>query len=847
MKSAPTTLFVALALAAPHATAQQRALGGVLQPFDDVATGTHADAVEFNPAGLGFGDAFDLGYTFTSSSEDRPGQGHSLFLALGAIDPYHTGLGVQFLDPPGAQSSGPVKVSWGHALRLSEALSMGLAWHTFSSDEDPALDGIDTWDFGLQIRPWRWVAGGVAINDFNTPVLGGREAKEDRPSRDAATLSRSYSAAVALRPGTERLQMTGTMRLAEEGDDKLNFGGRVLFRLFGTFALVGRYDSTGTSAADRSHQVMVGIADVGHFGAGVFYFAPDFATPGERGGVSATVRMRSHTEPMPELLPRPLVVEVAVKSDAEYAPAPLFSTEPRTPFLDLLLTLRALERREEVTAVLLSFGDTDLGWAQAAELREAVGALRAAGKEVHAWLPVGDTRSFSVAAAADRIYTAPAGGLLLTGMRGELLYAGELFDRLGIKAQFVAVGDYKTAPELFTRKGPSRAARQVQDSLMDDIYDRVVGHIARGRGMTPQRARAMIDEGPYTANNAVDAGLVDEVVHYDEFDEVMRKAFGERVRFERAQELLDERDPRWGVLPAVGVLYAIGNITDGRSVVNPFTGAASTGAQTFIEAARALRLDSSVRSVVLRIDSPGGSVTAADAMWRELTRLAEAKPLFVSMGDVAASGGYYVAAPGREILASPDTITGSIGVFTGKFDLSGLYYTLGLNKAVFLRGKRAGLLSDATSWTDDERDAVRKAMDTLYDLFLERVADGRSNLSKAQVGPLARGRVWTGQQARACGLVDRPAGFLTAIDLAARAAGFGHGDYRLVVRPEAGGLGGIPTNPLGRIAAWARRALGEDVKTATLPEPLRRVLDLPLLTYESATPLALLPFVFVDE
>ena len=214
------------------------------------------------------------------------------------------------------------------------------------------------------------------------------------------------------------------------------------------------------------------------------------------------------------------------------------------------------------------------------------------------------------------------------------------------------------------------------------------------------------------------------------------------------------------------------------------------------------------------------------------------------MGDVAASGGYYVAAPGREILASPDTITGSIGVFTGKFDLSGLYWTLGLNKALFKRGKRAGILSDATSWTPDERAAVQKAMDALYDLFLDRVADGRSNLSKEQVAPLARGRVWTGQQARACGLVDRPEGLITAIDIAARAAGFGQGDYRLVVLPDAGGFGGLPTSPLGQLAAWISTQWGGVPETSALPEPLQRLLDVPLLAYESGTPLALLPFVW---
>ena len=836
-----TTLLV-LFLALP-AQAQQRPLGGVLQPFDDVATGVHADAVEYNPAGLGFGHELDIGYTFTSSSRDRPGQGHAVFLALGQLDPYHMALGLQFLEF-GDLESAPAKFSWGHALHLSPTLSLGFAWHTFVSDEDAGLDGTDAFDLGAQVRPWRWVAAGLTAVDVNTPVLGGREVN-GQAARAPARLPRSYQAAVSLRPGTERLHLTGQMRLAEEGDEKLTFGARLQWRLFGSFALVGRYDTTGEAEA-RSHQLMVGLADLSAFGAGLFYFAPDFRTDGERSGLAATVRVRSRTEPMPALLPRPVVVEVAVESDTEYGPGGLFDPRPRTPFLSLLLSLQRLAERNDVQAVLVSFGDAELGWAQSTELRAALRALKAAGKEVYAWLPLGDTRSYSVAAVADKIYTAPAGGLLLTGMRSELLFAGELLKRLGVKAEFVAVGDYKTAPELFTRTKASPASREMQDSLLDDIHDRTVQHIAEGRGLSPEKVRELIDRGPYTARDALDAGLVDGVIHYDEFEEVMRQASGRRVRFARAGTLLNEREPRWGRLPAIGVLYAVGTITDGESVTNPLTGAASTGALTFVEATRQLRLDSAVRAVVLRVDSPGGSVTAADAMWRELDRLAETKPLIVSMGDVAASGGYYIAAPGRQILASPETITGSIGIFTGKFDLTGLYDLLGLRREVFLRGEHAGILSTAMTWSADEREAVQRLMQQLYDLFLDRVADGRTNLGREEVAPLAQGRVWTGGQAQARGLVDRPEGLLKAIDLAAEAAGLDRGDYRLVAQPNAGGFGGLPRSPFGHAVAWLTRRLAP-AQPAAVPEVVQRLLDVPLLRYESGTPLALLPFSWADR
>jgi protease-4 len=334
------------------------------------------------------------------------------------------------------------------------------------------------------------------------------------------------------------------------------------------------------------------------------------------------------------------------------------------------------------------------------------------------------------------------------------------------------------------------------------------------------------------------------VLQYDEFEAEFERHFGQRAVFIQPESLEARTPGRWGAPPKVAVLYAVGTITDGESVSNPFTGSLSTGADTFLKATRALREDDAVKAVVLRIDSPGGSVTASDAMWRELTLLAKEKPLVVSMGDVAASGGYYIAVPGAEIFAEANTITGSIGVFTGKADLSGLLSWIGVHTETFIRGARADLLTLNRSWTDDEVTALRASMEALYALFLDRVSASRPRLPRDALEQVAQGRVWTGAAARAHGLIDREAGLFEAIHRATELARLDRDDIALQIAPTGGGLGALPRSPvLSRLV----EAMGQAPVTALathLPAPLRQLLDLPLAHFQAGEPLAMLPFVF---
>jgi len=829
-------LIAGLALAlAPDVARAERLARGVSQPGASLASEDHAEAAATNPAGLGFGGDFDLTLTAMDAARDRSGEGLAAHFALGLLDPWHTALGVELLEAPGRQTAEPVKVTWANSVRFSDRFALGLAWHTFAADADPALRSLSTLDLGVSLRPWRALSLGVVATDVATPLVQG------------APLPRGWEFGLALRPWTDRVTLGGVARVVERGHEAASLGARLEAALWGGLGLEGRWD-TQPDGADRRHQFFFGLTQQlgGPVNVGLYGYRPDMPGTPSAWGLGARVRASSQPEAEPRRTHRtPRVLEVVLQgSMAELAPGGLFSSTPKAPFLQALELLRRAELDPGVDAVLLALVDPGFGWAQAQELRRRVEAVRRAGKVVYAWTAVGDTRAYFVASAAEKVFTAPSGGLLVTGVKAELTYLRPLLDRLGAQPEFIAVGAYKSAPEMFTHAGPTEPAREAENALLDGIYAQLIDGIARSRGQTPEVVRAWIDDAPHDAQRARASGLVDAVIQYDEFEGEFERRFGQRAAFIQPDALESRTSGRWGARPQIAVLFAVGTITDGESVSNPFTGSLSTGADTFLKAARALREDDSVKAVVLRIDSPGGSVTASDAMWRELTLLAKDKPLIVSMGDVAASGGYYIAVPGAEIFAEANTITGSIGVFTGKADLSGLLRWIGVHTETFVRGARADLLTLSRSWTDDEVAALRASMEALYGLFLDRVTASRPRLPRATLEQVAQGRVWTGADARAHGLVDREAGLAEAIERATELARLDRDDIAIKVAPTGSGLSALPRSPvLSRLVEALSQGQASALATH-LPAPLRQMLDLPLAHFQAGEPLVMLPFVF---
>ena len=480
-------------------------------------------------------------------------------------------------------------------------------------------------------------------------------------------------------------------------------------------------------------------------------------------------------------------VELAIKGPlAEVRPTFVFSSQVKT-LRSITIQIDKIREDDEVAGVLLKIEGLGIGWAKLQELRDKIIQLRSDGIEVISYLEGGGNTEYLLACAADRIVLMPAGMVGLTGLRAEVMFYRGLLDKLEVKADMYAVGKYKSAIEPFMRATMSEAQREAMNAILDDLYAQQVEMISNGRDeIDAALAADLIDRGPFTAEEAYQAKLVDGLQYYDELVQSIEERAEEKVEvvsdyskksteapeltgfagFMRLFSMLaPSKKPTSGEgNPKVALIYATGPIMS-DAPTSPFSTGQVITPEAMAKALREAREDSAIQAVVMRIDSPGGSAVASDAIWREVLLTQREKPLVVSMSDVAGSGGYYIAMAAGTIVAAPGTITGSIGVLGGKLNLKGLYNKLGLTKEVITRGKNANLYSDYGDFTPTERERLQKLLETIYQDFVRKAAEGRDK-TEAEIHELAQGRIWTGKQAKEIGLVDELGGLDTALTIA---------------------------------------------------------------------------------
>ncbi|MBO50088.1 MAG: signal peptide peptidase SppA [Planctomycetaceae bacterium] len=463
-------------------------------------------------------------------------------------------------------------------------------------------------------------------------------------------------------------------------------------------------------------------------------------------------------------------------------------------------------RDKQVAAVALLYNGPVVGSAQLEELVSAVDRLRETGKPVYLLAESMGTGGYVLASHCSHLSVVPGGELALVGLATESPYIRGLLDWLGVEPDFLTCGDFKSAGEMYMREGPSRNAAAMGDRLLDSQYRTYVDLIASGRNVDRKQVRHWIDQGPYTASRARAAGLIDAVEHRREFYDRMRRAHGQASRLLTRYGLpprqqVDLSSPL-GLIQfyskllqgpgrvvnrgdTIAMVYLEGTIVGGSMPISP-TGGAAASSETLRKTLAVVERDKAIKAVVLRIDSPGGSALASEVILDAVRKVQANKPVIVSMGNVAASGGYYVASYADEILAQPTTITGSIGVVGGKFATTGLWDKLGIKWASRSRGANATLNGTAAVFTDDQRDRVQEQMDEIYGTFKRHVVDGRGKKLKKPIEQIAGGRVYTGRQALELGLVDRMGGQVDAIAAAAKRAGIRK--YTIREYPESRGL-----------------------------------------------------------
>src|SRR5471030_2626057 len=474
---------------------------------------------------------------------------------------------------------------------------------------------------------------------------------------------------------------------------------------------------------------------------------------------------------------------------SELAPADVvgYLRGSKTPTVRSIVdNLRKAKVDPRVKAVLLKpTGFDSPFWAKVQEIRDAVIDFRKSGKPVYAYLEYGGDREYYLATAADKVFLMPSTALDLVGVATYELFLRGTLDKIGAVADLHRIGDYKTAVNTFREKGYTAAHKEMDQSMNRDLYEQIVRGIADGRKKTEADVRKLIDEGPFLPEDAMRAGLVDDIAYEDQVDDKLRA--GQQRQHLDGDDYARVSPSSLGLNkgPRIAVIYATGTINSGKSGYDPINGAVA-GADTLIEYIRQARHDSSIKAIVLRVDSPGGSASASDAIWRELviTRTERAdRPLVVSMSDLAASGGYYIAMPAQVIVAQPSTLTGSIGIYGGKYVIGGVYEKLGAKIESTSIGKNAEMNSGARPYNAAELEKVQEQLQSFYDQFVEKAAESRHSTPE-KIDALAQGRVWTGRQAKANGLVDELGGLDRAVAVAKQRAKISaDSDVELVVYP----------------------------------------------------------------
>jgi protease-4 len=733
---------------------------GVFIPGRAIAGDADSSAVELNPGQLAQMVASDLVVVGDPSAADAslPGRGAALFFGGPLFLSSYWGIGLEgsARSTTPAVIDGRTKLELAYALRLGRAFGLGVSWgHLFGE----AYGGTDTFDAGASWRLFGRAAVGLVAQDLNRP----------RPFAGADALPRVWTGELTIRPlATDRLEIAGAAVHVEADAwrrvvPRLRAIGRVVdgLRLFAEVETVPRGgDFAFSGGAD--YRVTGGLwIDFDHLGGA---FALRAARPGAGdNGWGGSVLLRVTGERFPSLVQPAHVERVSLEH-----------IDTDREFLALVLRLRALAADDGVAGVLLKVEGLELGLARIEEVRELIDQLRRRGKKVVAYAVSPSTREYYLASACDRIVVHPAGSVTLNGLAQNVTFYKQAMDTLGINVDLVRIAEFKGAMEPFILTQQSPAVRRNKEQILDDVYQRLVAAVSqRGGALSPERVRGLIDRGLFTAPEAEALGLIDAVHDEGEVGAYVGQVLGRPGIAVRDPDPGPGHPEQWKPR-RIAVVLVDGTIVDSASQQLPFDLGSVAGADTLAAALQQCKDDRSIAAVVLRVNSPGGSAFASDVIARSLAQVrAAGKPVVVSMGDYAASGGYYVAAPSDLIFADPSTITGSIGIFGFKVDVQKLLANLGVSVETFRRGKHADYLSPYRPWTDDELKLVSEKIRHFYELFLATVSAGRQSrgITIQRADELGRGHIWTGAQAVGLGLVDRTGGLGAAIDYAAGLVG----------------------------------------------------------------------------
>ena len=458
---------------------------------------------------------------------------------------------------------------------------------------------------------------------------------------------------------------------------------------------------------------------------------------------------------------------------------------------DLVEGLHRAALDERVVALLARVGNSGMGLARLQEVRDAVHAFGESGKPAVAYAETfGEfgpgNGAYYLATAFDEIYLQPSGVVGLTGLIAETPFIREMLEKLGVVPRMDHRAEYKNAKNFYTERQYTPEHKEATQAVMDSQFDQLVRGIADRRGLSPEGVRSLFDRGPFLSKDALEAGLVDGLAYRDEVYERVKEQVDPGAKYLTLRKYLKRLEDSHEQARTIALIHGVGDVTRGKSDFDPGSGTTTMGSDTITRAFRNAVRDHEVEAILFRVDSPGGSYVASDAIWRETVRAREAgKPVVISMGDVAGSGGYFVAMAADRIVAQPGTITGSIGVVGGKMLTSGLWEKTGISWDEVHTSAHSTMWTGTKDYSEEEWTLFQEWLDTVYEDFTDKVAEGRS-LPKERVLDIAKGRIWTGEDASKLGLVDALGGYRTALKLIREAAQLSpDAKLRLKVFPRA--------------------------------------------------------------
>jgi len=698
-----------------------------------------------NPANLGFDPDPSFGLIYAQPfGGDADALQQSTLAMAGNLGP----LGTGFAYTGGANEPAWWTLSTSLGIRTARTVSMGahFGWQL------PDGEGNDfvTVDLGLGWRPTHWIGFSGTGRNVGGPAshLGVKE---------------QYGGGLALRPL----------------EDRIVVGADYIVNADPAADVPGFLEATVKAEPIRGLGIRAFMNQLGQYGIGLEMGLGEanigaHAHLDNNGSPTALGSLTSRDDNHSLLNSGKVVPEFVLNSAFPYQPRRGLFGSSGESYLHLLSRLEAAAKDRSIKAMVLHLDWSPFSFAQIEEILAIVDLAQENDKQVIAYLgeDAGNGATM-IASGADLVLMHPAQQLGLVGLSAELMYFRGTLDMIGVDPQFSRRAEYKSAAESMTHTGATAAAREQMDALLDDISDRLIARIAEGRNMDATAVRDLIDKGPFTAAEAIEAGLIDGTAFPDELGKRARK-FLKRTAYLDDEWRLKDRRKGWQAPKEVAVILVEGTITTGKSQGPGFFGGGqSAGSETIIEQLKAAQNEDSIKAVVLRVDSPGGSAFASDEIWRAVSEFQRSgKPVVVSMGGVAASGGYYVSANADAIYASSSTITGSIGVIGGKFSMEGLYDKLGIEYELYNRGRNAAMFSSSKPFDDVEYAAFDKLIGDTYRQFTNKVAVGRA-MEQEEVEQVARGRVWSGQDARDRKLVDEIGGFSDAVNRARVEAGIG--------------------------------------------------------------------------